>query len=93
MPEREILRLFDLFGIDVDSYPGTYLLSESDVRPRTPIVSALGTLFVGVRDLRCWFPQLTFKVELCLDQATATLTKVTLAIGSTVQLMRVRLTD
>jgi hypothetical protein len=64
---------FDLLGIAADSYPETYLLSESDVRPRKPIISTHGTYLLGYEIYAAGFPQLSFKVELCLEQASANL--------------------
>jgi hypothetical protein len=64
---------FDLFGIDVDSYPETYLLSESDIRPRRPIISTHGTYLLEYEIYAAGFPKLIFTVELCLQQGSANL--------------------
>ncbi len=57
---------FDLFGIDVGSYPETYLLSEADIMPRNPIISAPGTYKLAYEIYAAGFPKLTFDVELRL---------------------------
>ena len=57
---------FDLFGIETNSYPITYLLSEADIFPRPPIISAHDTYILAYAIYADRFPEVTFRVELCL---------------------------
>jgi hypothetical protein len=58
------LRTFDLFGIDAFSYPDTYLLSESDVTPRSAIISTREKHILTYEIFAKGFPQVTAKIAL-----------------------------
>jgi hypothetical protein len=58
---------FDLYGIDVDDYPKTYLLSESDV-PRWPILSTREKHLLTYEIFASGFPKVTKEIELDLTK-------------------------
>jgi hypothetical protein len=57
---------FDLFGVDAQSYPKTYLLSKSDI-PREPIVSTREEHILTYEISALGFPKSTMKVALDLS--------------------------
>lgn len=57
---------FDLFGIDANSYPKTYLLNESDVA-RSPIVSTREKHRLTYEIFAPGFPKVTKEIELDLS--------------------------
>ncbi len=58
---------FDLYGIDVDDYPNTYLLSESDV-PRCPILSTREKHLLTYEIFASGFPKVTKEIEVDLTK-------------------------
>lgn len=58
---------FDLFGVDAESYPNTYLLSKSDI-PREPIASTRGEHILTYEISALGFPKSTMKVALDLSE-------------------------
>lgn len=61
---QDDLGTFDLFGIDAFSYPDTYLLSRSDVTPRSAIISTREKHILTYEILAKGFPQVTAKIAL-----------------------------
>jgi hypothetical protein len=57
---------FDLFGIDENSYPNTYLLSESDV-PRSPILSTREKHLLTYEIFASGFPKVTKEIQVDLS--------------------------
>jgi hypothetical protein len=58
---------FDIFGVDDDHYPQTFLLSERDVNSWTPIISRNGTHRLTYELTADGFPDLRVVVLLTLD--------------------------
>jgi hypothetical protein len=58
---------FDLYGIDVDDYPKTYLLSESDV-PRSPILSTREKHLLTYEIFASGFPKVTKEIVVDLTE-------------------------
>lgn len=59
---------FDLFGVDANSYPDTYLLSESDVK-RTAIISTREKHILTYEIFASGFPKATAKIALDLEES------------------------
>lgn len=57
---------FDLFGINANQFPETYLHSELDVRPRVPVIQNPGTYTLTYEIYAIGFPKLVVEVELSL---------------------------
>lgn len=55
---------FDLFGIDAFSYPDTYLLSRSDITPRSAIISTREKHILTYEIFAKGFPRVTAKIAL-----------------------------
>jgi len=63
---------FDLFGIDAFSYPDTYLLSESDVTPRSAIISTREKHILTYEIFAKGFPRVTAKIALDFGRSMPT---------------------
>ena len=67
---------FDLFGIDALSYPDTYLLSESDITPRSAIISTREKHILTYEISAKGFPEVTARIALDFGRSMPTTTQL-----------------